>query len=57
MGLAVPGSRISLAKLCRSTGTMAAAIPNAKLEVIDYCSHLSSLEQEVNRALRDWLLA
>ena len=36
---------------------MAAAIPNAKLRVYEFCGHLSTLEQpeEVNRALREWL--
>lgn len=36
---------------------MAAAIPGAKLEVVEACGHMSTLERpaEVNRALRDWL--
>ncbi|HEX7952201.1 MAG TPA: alpha/beta fold hydrolase [Burkholderiales bacterium] len=36
---------------------MAAAIPGAKLVVVEECGHMSTLERpvEVNRALRDWL--
>jgi len=36
---------------------MVAAIPNAKLAVIEECGHMSTLErpEEVNRALREWL--
>ncbi len=36
---------------------MAAAIPNSRLEVFEFCGHLSTLEQpeEVNRAMREWL--
>lgn len=36
---------------------MAAGIPGARLEVIERCGHLSTMEtpDEVNRALRDWL--
>jgi pimeloyl-ACP methyl ester carboxylesterase len=38
---------------------MAAAIPGAKLVVLEECGHMSTLERpvEVNRALRDWLVA
>jgi len=37
---------------------MAGAIPNARLEVVENCGHLSTLEQPeaVSRLLRDWLL-
>ncbi|MBL8700411.1 MAG: alpha/beta fold hydrolase [Alphaproteobacteria bacterium] len=38
---------------------IAADIPNARLEVIEQCGHLSTLEKPaaVNRALRQWLAA
>jgi pimeloyl-ACP methyl ester carboxylesterase len=38
---------------------MAAAIPGARLEVVEDCGHLSTLEKpaEVSAALRDWLRA
>jgi pimeloyl-ACP methyl ester carboxylesterase len=38
---------------------MANAIPNAKLEIIAGCGHLSTMERPdaVNRAMRDWLAA
>jgi pimeloyl-ACP methyl ester carboxylesterase len=37
---------------------MAALIPQATLRFIDYCGHMTTLEQpgQVNDALRDWLL-
>jgi pimeloyl-ACP methyl ester carboxylesterase len=36
---------------------MAAAIPGAKLKIVEHCGHLSTLERPdaVNSALRDWL--
>ena len=36
---------------------IAAAIPGARLEIIEHCGHLSTLEQPdaVNRVLRNWL--
>jgi pimeloyl-ACP methyl ester carboxylesterase len=36
---------------------MAAAIPEAKLLVVEECGHLSTLERpdEVNAAMREWL--
>jgi pimeloyl-ACP methyl ester carboxylesterase len=36
---------------------MAAAIPGAKLVVVEECGHMSTLERpaEVNKAMRDWL--
>jgi pimeloyl-ACP methyl ester carboxylesterase len=38
---------------------MAAAIPGAKLVVIEECGHVSTLERPdvVNRAMRKWLIA
>jgi pimeloyl-ACP methyl ester carboxylesterase len=38
--------------------TMAARIPGARLEIIENCGHLSTIEQPeiVNRVLRGWLL-
>jgi pimeloyl-ACP methyl ester carboxylesterase len=38
---------------------MAAGIPKAKLEIVAYCGHLSTMErpQQVNSALRSWLTA
>ncbi|MGC2518879.1 MAG: alpha/beta fold hydrolase [Burkholderiales bacterium] len=38
---------------------MAAAIPGARLEIVEECGHLSTLEKpaEVSAALRDWLCA
>jgi pimeloyl-ACP methyl ester carboxylesterase len=37
---------------------MAARIPGARLEIVETCGHLSTIEQPeiVNRVLRDWLL-
>jgi pimeloyl-ACP methyl ester carboxylesterase len=38
---------------------IAAAVPGARLEIVEHCGHLSTLEQPeaVNRALRAWLTA
>jgi pimeloyl-ACP methyl ester carboxylesterase len=38
---------------------MATAIPGARLEIVEHCGHLSTLERpaEVSAALRDWLRA
>ena len=72
--MARPDSRAGLAEICCPTlllcgrqdaltplaghQEMAAAIPNARLLVIEDCGHLSSLErpEQVTAALRDWLL-
>lgn len=37
---------------------MAVLVPQAKLVIIEWCGHLSTLErpQQVNQAMRDWLL-
>ena len=49
-------SRAKDAELVKIIREMAAAIPGAKLVIVEECGHMSTLERpnEVNRAMRSW---